>query len=169
MAVDHYMRWAAWGATSMTEALLLITGSWVLGGEGDSAKPACWAGGLPQGWVEKAWGTPWTEEPGYSPGGPVMRMKPFLQELGLLHRLGSCGVHSAEGQGGGTTAPQAGGAEGADTGPGLILRSCSLSALLCPACPLGVSSRPTKPEHAWMVTWASQVPLGAEGFGTKCG
>lgn len=56
----------------MIEALLLTTGSWVLGGEGDSAKPACWAGGLPQGGAEKAWGAPWTEEPGYSPGGPVM-------------------------------------------------------------------------------------------------
>ena len=92
-----------------------------------------------------------------------------VNEAELLQRLGSCGVHSAEGQGGETTAPRVGGAEGADTGPGLILQSCSLSALLCPSCPLGVSSRPTKPERAWTVTWASQVPLGAEGFGTKCG
>lgn len=42
MAVDHYMRWAAWGAASVTEALFLTMGSWVLGGEGDSAKPVGW-------------------------------------------------------------------------------------------------------------------------------
>ena len=72
MAVDHYMRWAAWSAASVIEALFLTMGSWVLREEGDSAKPACWAGGLPQGGVEKAWGAPWTEEPGCSLGGSVM-------------------------------------------------------------------------------------------------
>ena len=98
MAVDYYMRWAAWWAASMIEALFLTRESWVLGEEGDSAKPACWAGGLPQGGAEKAWGTLWTEEPGCSPGGSVMSLKPFLQEHRLMHHLGSCGVHSAKGQ-----------------------------------------------------------------------